>query len=357
MIKNSNKNILITGGLGFIGSNFINYIFNSKFKFNRIINIDKYSYYSNPILAKTKLKKNYFFFKENINNKRKILNILEKYQINIVVHFAAESHVDRSISSPYDFIINNINGTFNLLEACKKYLEITDFFHNFKFIHVSTDEVFGSLKSNDKSFTESNPYLPNSPYAASKASSDLIVRSFYKTYKFPAIITNCSNNYGPYQFPEKLIPLVINNCINKIDIPVYGNGKQIRDWIYVDDHSAAILKIINKAKPGERYNIGGNQEITNLELIENICKIMNIKLPQDNNYKDLIKFVADRPGHDLRYSINSSKINKKLKWKAKITLGSGLEKTINWYLQNRNWLQFTQNTQFKKWVKKNYGTR
>ena len=351
------ENILVTGGLGFIGTNFLEKILNKEHLFKRTINLDKYSYYSNEYFANNQSNLSYEFIKDDINKKDRVLSILKDNKIDLVVHFAAESHVDRSIANPSDFISSNINGTFQLLEACKEYLKDNSF-NNFKFIHVSTDEVYGSLAPSDLPFKEDNPYIPNSPYAASKASSDLLVRSYCKTYNFPAVITNCSNNYGPYQYPEKLIPMVINNCLLKKPIPIYGDGMQIRDWLHVQDHCRAILSVIQEGKTGEKYNIGGNHEITNLELVQNICEILDELNPNiEFDYKKLINFVKDRPGHDIRYSIDSSKMKNQLNWEPSVNFDKGIRKTIQWYLDNKDWMSKTQNNDFKEWENINYQNR
>lgn len=326
--------LLVTGGSGFIGSNFIKIALHKKIK---IINIDKLTYATKNNKENIKNDKNYKFFKINILNKKKIKNILNKYKPNGIIHFAAESHVDRSISSPEIFFQTNTIGTLRLLDVVKEYLE--GFKNNkFRFIHVSTDEVYGSLNTNDKSFSEKNKFFPNSPYAASKASSDHIVRSYYKTFNVPSIITNCSNNYGKNQFPEKLIPLIISNALKKKILPVYGNGRQIRDWLYVDDHCNAILKIFKKGKIGETYNIGGNNEIKNIDLVQKICIYLDksLKKKKDESFLNLIRFVKDRPGHDQRYSINSKKLTKELKWKPAYNFDKGLKLTIDWYLKKYN---------------------
>ena len=297
--------ILVTGGAGFIGSNFIlkwNSIHNEK-----IINLDNLNYASNQNNLAGLSSSKYEFVKGSINNQKLVSNILRKNKIKKIINFAAETHVDRSIKNASNFIRTNINGTFNLLEATRNY------FHNlsiarqseFRFLHVSTDEVFGSLKKNDKPASESNAMNPNNPYSASKASSDHLVRAYNKTYKVPAIISNCTNNYGPFQFPEKLIPLIISNAINEKKLPIYGNGKQIRDWIYVEDHCDALIDILHKGKIGEKYNVGGSSEITNLNLVKKICKILDKKIPKNKKkYSELISFVKDRPGHDQRYSLD-----------------------------------------------------
>ena len=297
------------------------------------------------------------FVQGDITNENDIESILEKYKPNSIINFAAETHVDRSISGPDAFIKTNIFGVYNLLKQSLKYYEKLPRGSNesrlgiekatketFKFIQISTDEVYGSLGLNEPSFTENHPFRPNSPYSASKASGDHLVRSWIKTYNFPAIITNCSNNYGPFQYPEKLIPLVINNCLIGKKIPVYGDGKQIRDWLYVDDHCAALEKVLKIGKIGETYNIGGRNESTNIELVNLICSTLDIYVKKkkehpSESFKELITFVKDRPGHDYRYSINAKKIESALDWNPSVNLENGVKKTVEWYLQNENWME------------------
>lgn len=327
--------ILVTGGMGFIGSNFIKeWLKNKK---EKVINIDKLTYASKTNLD-TELYKKFIFVKGDINNKKLIKSILDNYKPSLVINFAAETHVDKSITNRNKFIKSNILGTFNLLEHSLHYWQSlsTNSQKKFRYIQVSTDEVFGSLNLKEKPFTENSKYKPNNPYSASKASSDLIVRSYNMTFGFPSIITNCSNNYGPEQYPEKLIPLTILKALQKKKIPVYGDGKQIRDWIHVSDHCKALISIINSGIIGETYNIGGNCEIENLCLVEKICSILDQFKPLKNNksYKSFISFVKDRPGHDKRYAINNKKIFNHTKWKPTIEINEGLEKTIFWYLKN-----------------------
>ena len=322
---------LITGGLGFIGSNFINQIIGKKNI--HILNIDYKSQFSMSVMTKDSA--NYKYIKCDISNTKLINNIVIDYKPNIILNFAAESHVDRSILTPYPFIKSNILGTYSLLEAAKNYLNLkASKDPNFRFIHISTDEVYGSLKKNEKPFHENSNYMPNSPYSASKASSDFLVRSWFETYNFPAIITNCSNNYGPWQHPEKLIPKTIINALENKPIPIYGTGKNIRDWIYVDDHIKAISLLIKKGKTGEKYNIGSKQEFTNIEIVKLICKKLDKIKPKNKSYFELIKFVEDRQGHDFRYAIDSKKIEKQLKFKSTTSLEKGIFKTIKWYINN-----------------------
>jgi len=319
------KKIIVTGGLGFIGSNLIELLLKKKFK---VINIDKVSYSSNFYNTKEYNKnKNYKFIKCSLGNQKKLLDIFKKYKPNCIFNLAAETHVDRSIDGPKNFIDSNIYGVFSLLEACKKFLKIKK---NFKLIHISTDEVYGDIpKGRSK---ETDKYKPSSPYAASKASSDHLVFSYIRTFNIPAIITNCSNNYGPKQHPEKLIPKIIYNIFHNKVLPIYGEGLNIREWIYVEDHCDALLKIFQKGKLGNFYNIGSNINLKNKDLVKKILKIAKLKVRIGKNVK--IKFVKDRPGHDVRYSLNSNKINKNINWKSKTSLNEGLKKTISWYLNN-----------------------
>ncbi len=320
------ETILVPGGMGFIGSNFITYILNMDQNF-KIINVDKLTYAGNPENLKdisVKFSNRYRFYKQNICDFDSIDKIIKKESIDYIINFAAESHVDRSIDNPTACCVTNFMGTQSLLNAAK--------LNNIKkYIQISTDEVYGSLNFEDSPFTEHTPLAPNSPYSASKASADLLVRAYYKTYNLPINITRCSNNYGPYQFPEKLIPLLINNALNDTDLPIYGNGINIRDWIYVEDHCVAILKILLEGKIGEIYNIGGDSEFANIDLVKKLLKILN-------KPESLITFVKDRPGHDLRYAINHKKITKELKWKPRNKLDDGMKMTVKWYLDNKEWL-------------------
>ena len=339
-------NILITGGSGFIGKNFIKSLLN-KNKIHKIINVDLN-------------KKNFFFhskvknIKSDIGNKKNIISILKNYNPSFIVNFAAHTHVDRSIYEPINFIRNNILKTAIFFEAIREEYSKNK---NFRILHVSTDEVYGSLKSKEKSFSEKNKYFPNNPYSASKASADHLAQSYFKTFKFPILISNCSNNYGPFQNPEKLIPLIINNCINKKNIPIYGKGDQVRDWLHVEDHCSALWKILRKGRLGENYNIGGTEECTNLYITLEICKIMDEFINDGENSKNLIKFVKDRPGHDFRYSINYDKLKNELKWKPKVSLQKGLYNTVKWYLQSYKWLKNQNTKNHNLWIKKNYEDR
>ena len=334
--------ILVTGGAGFIGSALIRYILeNTK---NNIINVDSLTYAGNlESLENIAKNERYVFEQVNICNKTELKSVFDKYKPSVVMHLAAESHVDRSINSPDDFIQTNIVGTYNLLEVARSYwFNLSEKKKSsFRFHHISTDEVYGDLGNSNCLFTEDTPYAPSSPYSASKAASDHLVRAWHRTYKLPVIITNCSNNYGPYQYPEKLIPLVINNALNGKPIPIYGAGDQVRDWLYVEDHARALFTVITKGIIGETYNIGGHNEKTNLEVVENICTLleeMTLEKPHGVScYRDLITFVKDRPGHDVRYAIDASKIERELGWIPEETFDGGLQKTVKWYLDNRSW--------------------
>jgi len=319
------KKIIVTGGLGFIGSNLIDYLIKKKFK---VVNLDKISYSSNKYNIKEYIKDSrYHFIKCDINNQKKIENIFLKFKPSAVFNLAAESHVDRSIDGPAEFIKSNISGVFNLLEAFKNYYKINK---KTKLIHISTDEVYGDILKGRSD--ENYPYNPSSPYAASKASSDHLVYSYIRTYKIPAIITNCSNNYGPKQHPEKLIPKLIYNILNDRPLPIYGNGKNSREWLHVKDHCEALFTVLKKGKIGETYNIGSNKNLNNIQITKMLIAIAKKKNLIGSNSK--IHFVKDRPGHDIRYALNSKKIKKKLKWSSKININDGLEKTFSWYIQN-----------------------
>lgn len=352
------KNIMVTGGAGFIGSNFIRYIFDHTNYKGNVINYDLLTYAANleslDDITSRFGGKRYFFERGNICDINKVETIILKYNIDTIVHFAAESHVDRSILYPETFIDTNIIGTFRLLEAVKKlWIDNNDvLFH-----HVSTDEVYGSLDK-EGFFYESTPYNPCSPYSASKASSDHLVRSYNHTYKIPVTISNCSNNYGPYQFPEKLIPLMINNILKEIPLPVYGDGKNIRDWLYVEDHNSAIWMIINNGISGETFNIGGENEWENIKLVNILCEKIALFFGKEKDYyKKLITLIKDRPGHDKRYAINCDKIKKHLGWKQKYTFETGLDMTIKWYIENLKWIDHVRTGEYKKWIDLNYGKR
>jgi dTDP-glucose 4,6-dehydratase len=340
------KNMLITGGCGFIGSNFIRYLLRESDYTGRIVNLDKLTYAGNlENLADVEKEypDRYVFIRADICDDMRMTEIFDGYRIDGICHFAAESHVDRSIVKPDAFIQTNIVGTFNLLEAARSRLGQMIRFH-----HISTDEVYGSLGKQGY-FTETTPYQPNSPYSASKASSDHLVRVYHKTYGLPVTISNCSNNYGPYQFPEKLIPLMILNGIEGKSLPVYGDGQNVRDWLYVRDHCTAVWKIMKFGTNGETYNIGGNSEMENIKLVEMICDILDDirRLPDGRSRRDLIDFVKDRPGHDLRYAIDYSKLNEALNWRPEISLETGIHETIDWYLQNRHWVDRVQSGEYQ----------
>jgi len=340
--------IFVTGGSGFIGSNFIHYQVNKK---NKIFNYDKLTYASSIDSLISLQNNSYYMFKKgDIANIDVLENAIKFFKPNIIVNFAAETHVDRSIDGPKDFIQTNIFGTYNLLQVSLNYYKSLNMKekNRFKLIHISTDEVFGTL--DDKGFfNENTPYDPSSPYSASKASSDHLVRAWNKTYDLPAIITNCSNNYGPYQFPEKLIPLMIINAIGKKKLPVYGKGNNIRDWLHVFDHCSAIDSIIKNGKSGSSYMIGGNCEKTNLDIVKMICAIFDKKFKSNNfKHKNLIKFVDDRPGHDYRYAVDYSKIKNELKWEPEISFEKGLAGTVNWYLKNDFWWKKIQHTKYSQ---------
>jgi len=335
-------NILVTGGAGFIGSAFIRFVLRNT-EFN-VLNVDALTYAGNlESLKDIESNPRYKFKRIDICDYKNLSSTFINFKPNLIVHFAAESHVDRSIDSPMNFLNTNIIGTFNLLEISRNYYHSLNDSQkpSFRFHHVSTDEVYGDLEPDQEAFSETNPYLPSSPYSASKASSDHFVRAWKRTYGLPVVITNCSNNYGPYQFPEKLIPLVINNAINFKEIPIYGSGLQIRDWLYVDDHVSGILKAALDGDIGETYNIGGNNELTNIDVVKKICNYLDKYKPSHNerikNYHELISYVPDRVGHDSRYAINSSKIYNELSWRPVETFDTGLEKTIDWYLENKDW--------------------
>ena len=352
------KTLLVTGGAGFIGSNFIRETL--KRKKYKVINFDKLTYAGNRLTIKEfENNKDYLFIKGDIKNERLLYNLLVKYKIFKIVNFAAETHVDRSIINPVKFIETNIKGLFSLLEASRKYyskLKIKK--RNIFLLHISTDEVFGSLKLNAKPFTENSSYKPNNPYSASKASGDHLIRAYNKTYRLPSLICHCGNNYGPRQYPEKLVPLVINNAISNKIIPIYGDGKQKRDWLFVNDSCKAIYMLLEKGKSGENYNIGGSSNITNLDLIHMICNILDVIKPKKRgSYKNQIAFVKDRKGHDRRYSLNSKKIFKLTKFKPDIGLKDGIKETILWYLENIEWTKYTNSKSFKQWIKNNYQIR
>ena len=348
------RTYLVTGGAGFIGSNYIHYMFKKYGDTIRIINVDVLTYAGNlENLKDIADKPNYTFVKADICDKEAIEKIFAGNDIDRVVHFAAESHVDRSIKNPEVFVKTNVLGTAVMLNCAKAAWELPDgtFKADKKFLHVSTDEVYGSLEDDGSYFYETTPYAPHSPYSASKASSDMLVKAYIDTYKFPANITNCSNNYGPYQFPEKLIPLIINNALQGKKLPVYGDGKNVRDWLYVEDHARALYCVATTGKVGETYNIGGHNERKNLDVVETICELLEELAPNKPHgvvhYSDLITFVADRPGHDLRYAIDASKIARELGWLPQETFESGMRKTVQWYLANESWWKQVQDGSYQ----------
>ncbi len=349
------RNIIITGGAGFIGSHVVR-LFVNQYPDYRIINVDKLTYAGNlENLKDIQDAPNYVFEKVDIVNKEEVEAVFEKYNADGVIHLAAESHVDRSITNPNEFIMTNVVGTANLLNAAVKYWK--DQMEGKLFYHVSTDEVYGSLDDGGY-FYETTSYDPQSPYSASKASSDHLVRAYHNTYKLPVVISNCSNNYGPNQFPEKLIPLVFNNILKKKTIPVYGKGENVRDWLYVIDHARAIDIIFHKGTTGETYNIGGNNEWQNIELVRLFCKVMDKKLGREEGESEkLISFVTDRAGHDLRYAIDSGKLQSELGWKPSVTFEQGLEKTVDWYLNNTPWLEHILSGDYEKYYNEQYSKR
>jgi dTDP-glucose 4,6-dehydratase len=351
--------ILVTGGAGFIGSNFILDWF--ALGSEPVVNLDKLTYAGNPEnLKPLKDSPSYIFAHGDIGNRKLVRSLLEKHSPRALVHFAAESHVDRSIHGPDEFVQTNILGTFALLEEARTWLEKqTPAQHDdFRFVHVSTDEVFGSLSPNAPPFTESTPFAPNSPYAASKASADHLVRAYHHTYGLRTLIVNCSNNYGPYQFPEKLIPLTILNAIAQKPLPVYGEGSNVRDWLFVRDHCSAIRQVLAQGRIGETYNVGGHNQKTNLEVVNAICALLDEARPHNKvRHSSLISFVKDRPGHDRRYAMDFSKIALQLGWAPSETFDSGLRKTVAWYLDNPEWVAHVTSGAYRNWIEKNYANR
>lgn len=348
--------IVVTGGAGFIGSNFI--LQRMRDESASIVNFDKLTYAGNPHnLESIADNPRYHFVQGDIIDRELVRKTLARHQPRAIVHFAAESHVDRSIRGPEDFIHTNVNGTFALLEEVRAYwssLEEPDR-ARFRFLHVSTDEVYGSLGPNDAPFSETTAYAPNSPYAASKAASDHLVRAYHHTYGLPTLTTNCSNNYGPFQFPEKLMPLLILNAQQGKPLPVYGDGKNVRDWLYVEDHCEAIAAVLAQGKPGETYNIGGSNERPNIEIVYKICDLLDEISPAKGfSRRELITFVKDRPGHDRRYAIDARKIERELQWKAKETFDTGLRKTVRWYLENEAWVRDVTSGSYREWIATHY---
>jgi dTDP-glucose 4,6-dehydratase len=347
-------NILVTGGCGFIGSNFIRQrLTESSSPLQKLVNLDLLTYAGNPAnLADLASDPRYVFQKGDIGDEALVARLLEEHHIDAVLNFAAESHVDRSIDSPEPFVQTNVTGTLRLLNAARQYWKSLpdDRRAAFRFLHVSTDEVYGTLAPNDPAFTETTPFAPNSPYAASKAASDHLVRAFHHTYGFPVLTTNCSNNYGPYHFPEKLIPLMILNALDGKPLPVYGDGQQIRDWLFVEDHAAAIWLVLQKGRLGETYNVGGLNERANLDVVKTLCALLDAKSPRPDgaSYATQIAYVADRPGHDRRYAIDCSKIQRELGWSPRESFETGLAKTVDWYLSNRAWTDDITKTRYSR---------
>ena len=352
--------IFVTGGAGFIGSNFVlDWLAQSD---EPVINIDALTYAGNRAnLASLASHPGHIFVHGDIGDASLLADLLAKHQPRAILNFAAESHVDRSIHAPEDFIQTNVVGTFRLLEATRTYWSALSAESRaaFRFLHVSTDEVYGSLTKNDPAFTETNRYEPNSPYSASKAASDHLVRAYHHTYGMPVLTTNCSNNYGPFHFPEKLIPLMIVNALAGKPLPVYGDGQQIRDWLYVKDHCSAIRRVLEAGKLGEVYNVGGWNEQPNIDIVNIICSLLDELRPRADkrSYRDQITYVTDRPGHDRRYAIDASKIERELGWKPAETFATGIRKTVAWYLENQDWVANVQSGSYRDWVEKNYGER
>jgi len=352
--------ILVTGGAGFIGSNFV--IDWLRETGEPVINLDKLTYAGNPEnLAGLRDDKRHHFVRGDINDADLLGDLLKRHTPRAIVHFAAESHVDRSIHGPAEFIQTNINGTFTLLEAARAHWSALagEAKAAFRFLHVSTDEVYGSLNENDPAFAETHPYQPNSPYSASKAASDHLVRAYHHTYGLPVLTTNCSNNYGPYQFPEKLIPLVILNAIAGKPLPIYGDGRNVRDWLYVGDHCAAIRAVLAGGAPGETYNIGGGAEMSNLAVVKTLCGLLD-RLHADSPvrpHEKLMTFVKDRPGHDRRYAMNAGKLERALGWRPRESFTSGIEKTVRWYLTHREWIERVASGAYRDWVTQHYAEK
>ena len=349
--------IVVTGAAGFIGSNFVlNWLTHSK---EKVIALDKLTYAGNlENLKSVESNPNYSFVHGDIGDSTLIGKLLQEHQPSAIINFAAESHVDRSIHGPDDFMETNILGTYRLLEEARSFFNTLSEQgqKEFRFLHVSTDEVYGTLSANDPAFKEEKRYEPNSPYSASKAASDHLVRAWHHTYGLPVLTTNCSNNYGPYHFPEKLIPLCILKALQGQDLPIYGDGQQIRDWLYVVDHCKGIETVLDKGKIGETYNIGGWNEKTNLEVVHTLCDLLDELKPREDGklYKEQITFVKDRPGHDQRYAIDATKISKELGWKPEETFETGIRKTVQWYLDNQDWVANVQSGEYKMWLIKNY---
>jgi dTDP-glucose 4,6-dehydratase len=351
--------ILVTGGAGFIGSNFVlDWLHQST---EGVVNVDKLTYAGNlQSLATLQSNPAHHFSRTDICDRAAIDALLTSHKPRAIVHFAAESHVDRSILGPEEFVRTNIVGTFTLLEAARSYWQGLDAPARaaFRFVHVSTDEVYGSLGPDDAAFTESHPYQPNSPYSASKAGSDHLVRSYFHTYGLPVVTTNCSNNYGPFQFPEKLIPLIIANALAGKPLPVYGDGLNVRDWLYVSDHCSAVRRVLEAGRPGETYNVGGNSEKPNIEIVHRVCALIDELRPDPAGPRErLITYVKDRPGHDRRYAIDATRIAAELDWKPAETFDSGIGKTVSWYLAHQDWVAAVQSGAYREWMERNYADR
>jgi dTDP-glucose 4,6-dehydratase len=351
--------LLVTGGAGFIGANFV--LESVREAAEPVINLDKLTYAGNPQnLESIRADTRHSLVRGDINDRELVRQLLRTHTPRAVIHFAAESHVDRSIHGPADFVQTNMVGTFNLLDEVRVWWNSLEeqARSKFRFLHVSTDEVYGSLSAADPAFSETTPYAPNSPYSASKAGADHLVRAYHHTYGLPTLTTNCSNNYGPFQFPEKLIPLMIRNALCRKALPVYGDGSNVRDWLYVGDHCAAIRKVLEQGRVGETYNIGGDAEMTNIELVRKLCSLLDSARPSGKGpYASLIRFVKDRPGHDRRYAIDSSKIRDELGWEPKETFDTGLKKTVDWYLDHQPWVENVATGGYRTWIDRNYAAR
>jgi dTDP-glucose 4,6-dehydratase len=350
--------VLVTGGAGFIGSNFVlDWLAAGG---EPLVNLDKLTYAGNLAnLASISGDARHAFVRGDIADRALVEGLFARHRPRAIVHFAAESHVDRSIHAPGAFVQTNVIGTFELLEAARGYWQALQGAERdaFRFLHVSTDEVYGSLSETDPAFSETTPYAPNSPYSASKAGSDHLVRAYHHTYGMPVVTTNCSNNYGPYQFPEKLIPLTIANALEGKPLPVYGDGRQVRDWLFVSDHCEAIRVALERGRPGETYNVGGNSEKRNLDVVHALCDALQGARPRDGGYRDLIRFVTDRPGHDRRYAIDARKIQRELGWRPRETFESGLARTVRWYLANAEWVAQVKSGAYRDWIETNYAER
>jgi dTDP-glucose 4,6-dehydratase len=347
------NSILVTGGAGFIGSNFILHWLERET--TCVVNLDKLTYAGNPANFSATANDRHIFVQGDICNRSLVLDLLQFYRPSLIIHFAAETHVDRSIWNADDFIRTNVEGTFCLLQAAREYLSrlSADERLEFRFLNISTDEVYGSLEPDQVAFTESTPYAPNSPYSASKAAADHLVRAYHHTYDLPCLTTNCSNNYGPYQFPEKLVPLMIHNALSGKPLPVYGDGMNIRDWLFVTDHCEALRQVIHKGLVGQTYNIGGESQKTNLEVVLAICTMLS-ELRPGPRYESLIEFVQDRPGHDRRYAVDITKIRRDIGWSPQESFFSGLRKTVTWYLNNPHWMESVTSGSYRQWAETHY---